>query len=282
MKSKWKFRMLSMIMAVMVIMTATPVRVEAKGAHLNKTKITITEGDTAKLKVSGISGKVKWSSSKTSVATVSQKGVVKAKKEGTAVIKAKVKNKTFKCKVFVEAEDDDSDDEDSSSGSSSKEKTALDEVKSSIKNSIYVNGNGDPIIQMESGDTKYTIIYDQSKDRIEFAMFMMGDVSGVATIDAVHIDCTSNMQGSATFEESIAAGIGSMRTSGSLDIATYKGGTDAKVTVEDKTKELATLSDTDIAEMTQARVETLLLACDVLLHKETGYYLKDIGFDNFS
>ncbi len=80
--------------------------------------------------------------------------------------------------------------------------------------------------------TKYTIIYDQDKDR--------------------------------------------------LDVATYKGGTDAKVTVEDKTKELVTLSDTDIAEMTQARVETLLIVCDVLLHKETGYYLKDIGFNRFS
>ncbi len=283
MKSKWKIRVLSMVLAVMMALTATPVRVEARGMHLNRTKITINEGETARLKVAGANGKVKWSSSKTSVASVSQKGVIKAKNEGTAIIKAKVKNKVLKCKVIVEAEDyDDEWDEDYDDSSSQAESsTPLDEVKAYIKNYGSTNMNGDPIIQMESGDSTYTIIYDLGKDRLEFSLFMMGDVGGVATIDTVHIDCPSDMNGSATFEESIAAGIGSMRTSGSLNVATYKGGSDARVTVEDKTKDLATLSDADIAEMTQARVETLIIACDVLLHKETGYYLKDIGFNSY-
>ncbi len=44
----------------------------------------------------------KWSSSKKKVATVSSKGVVKAKKAGTAVITCKLKNgKKYKCKIKV-------------------------------------------------------------------------------------------------------------------------------------------------------------------------------------
>ncbi len=267
-----------MLMAVMLVMAAMPLQVEAKGAHLNKTKITITEGDTAKLKVSGASGNIKWSSSKNSVATVNKKGVIKAKNEGTTIIKAKINNKVLKCKVIVEAEDDEGDVEDDSS---SMEKTPLDSVKTYIKNNGSTNANGDPIIKMESGDTKYTIIYDQSNDRLEFSLFMMGYVSGVSTIDTVHIDCPSDMKGSASIEESMATGIGSYSSSGTLEVATYKGGTDAVVTIDSSKDEMAALGDAKLKELTQSRVETLMVVIDVLLHKETGYYLKDIGFESF-
>ncbi len=67
---------------------------------LNKTKATLTVGKTLKLKVRGAK-KVKWRSSKKSVATVSSKGVVKAKKAGKAKITAKVKKKKFTCTVTV-------------------------------------------------------------------------------------------------------------------------------------------------------------------------------------
>ena len=50
---------------------------------------------------SGTKGKITWTSSKKSVATVSSKGVVKAKKKGTAVIAAKYGKKKLTCKVTV-------------------------------------------------------------------------------------------------------------------------------------------------------------------------------------
>ncbi|MCR5691971.1 MAG: Ig-like domain-containing protein [Eubacterium sp.] len=58
---------------------------------------------TKTLSVKNYTGKIKWSSSNKKVATVSQKGKVKAKKAGTAVIKAKCTtiSKTFTCKVKV-------------------------------------------------------------------------------------------------------------------------------------------------------------------------------------
>ena len=45
--------------------------------------------------------KVKWKSSKKSVASVSKKGVVKARKVGKATITATIKGKKFQCKVTV-------------------------------------------------------------------------------------------------------------------------------------------------------------------------------------
>lgn len=45
--------------------------------------------------------KIKWSSTKKKVATVSKKGLITAKKIGSCYIKAKVGRKTFKCRVKV-------------------------------------------------------------------------------------------------------------------------------------------------------------------------------------
>lgn len=68
---------------------------------LNKTKATIEVGKTLTLKVKNTKDTIKWSSSNKNVATVSKKGVVTAKAEGNATIKAIVSKKTLKCKITV-------------------------------------------------------------------------------------------------------------------------------------------------------------------------------------
>lgn len=60
-------------------------------------------GGSQKLEMIGTTSNISWSSSKKSVATVSKKGVVKAKKAGKAVITAKVGTNKYYCKVKVEA-----------------------------------------------------------------------------------------------------------------------------------------------------------------------------------
>ena len=102
---KWLF-MLCMAIAMTLVVPAVNVdnisTVQAASkVKLNKSKVTLYEGKTTTLKVKGTKKKVKWSSSKKSVATVSSKGKVKAKKKGTATITAKVGNKKYKCKVTV-------------------------------------------------------------------------------------------------------------------------------------------------------------------------------------
>lgn len=89
-------------MLLVVIVTAGLFAIQSEAApKLNKTKATIYVGSSKVLKVKGASGKVKWSSSKKSVATVNSKGKVTAKKAGKATITAKVNKKTYQCKVTV-------------------------------------------------------------------------------------------------------------------------------------------------------------------------------------
>lgn len=73
----------------------------AATTKLNQTKLYLAKGETYKLKVYNTSKKVTWSSSKKSVATVSSKGLVKAKSNGSATITAKVGSKKYNCKVTV-------------------------------------------------------------------------------------------------------------------------------------------------------------------------------------
>ena len=69
--------------------------------QISKKKATITKGKTIKLRVKNTKGKkVRWSSSKTKIATV-KKGTVTAKNSGKTTITAKVGKKTFRCKITV-------------------------------------------------------------------------------------------------------------------------------------------------------------------------------------
>lgn len=75
--------------------------VYAAPVKLNKKSATMWVGDTLQLKVKNTKKKIKWSSNKKSIASVSTKGKVKAKKSGKAVITAKIGNKKLKCKITV-------------------------------------------------------------------------------------------------------------------------------------------------------------------------------------
>lgn len=73
-------------------------------AKINKKKITLNKGHKYTLKITGTKKKVKWSSSKKSVATVSSTGKVTARKKGTAIITGKVGTKKYTCTVKVIAD----------------------------------------------------------------------------------------------------------------------------------------------------------------------------------
>lgn len=73
----------------------------AASAKLSKKSATLWVGDSIKLSVKNSNKKVKWSSNNKSVATVSSKGNVKAKKAGKAIITAKVGKNKLKCNITV-------------------------------------------------------------------------------------------------------------------------------------------------------------------------------------
>lgn len=104
-KTRKGFKSLALLLALILAIGFSPVtNVEAKAApRLNYKKVTLVQGKKKRLKVRNLKKgrKVKWYSTKKSVATVSKKGVVKAKKKGKATIVAKVGKKKYRCKVIV-------------------------------------------------------------------------------------------------------------------------------------------------------------------------------------
>ena len=75
-------------------------KVQAK-AKLSVKSFRITKGNSRRIRVKGSKKKIKWKSSNKAVAVVNKKGLVTAKKGGTATITAKVGKKKLKCKVKV-------------------------------------------------------------------------------------------------------------------------------------------------------------------------------------
>lgn len=108
--NKWK-KMARTLALALALSLAVPVSApvpaavvcEAATVKLSATKKTLTVGKSFTLSVKGTKKKVTWSSSKKSVASVSAKGKVTAKKAGTATITAKVEGKSYTCKVTVKA-----------------------------------------------------------------------------------------------------------------------------------------------------------------------------------
>lgn len=99
MKSIKKSLLYMLLLAVMML--AMPTQASAK-VKISKKSVTLIKGQTVTLKITGTKSKAKWSSSKKSIATVSSKGKVVAKKKGTATITAKIGKKKYTCRVKVE------------------------------------------------------------------------------------------------------------------------------------------------------------------------------------
>lgn len=95
---------LSLFLILVLLTLSLTIPSEASAASkikLSATKATIYIGQSTTLKVTGTSQKITWSSSNKTIATVSSKGKVTAKKAGTCTITAKMKSKKLTCKVTV-------------------------------------------------------------------------------------------------------------------------------------------------------------------------------------
>lgn len=96
-----KIKILAIFALALVLVFTLQVDAKKKRVKLNSDNISLYAGDSYTLKLNNTNSKVKWYSSKKSIATVSSKGKVKAKKKGTCKIVAKVGKKKYTCKVTV-------------------------------------------------------------------------------------------------------------------------------------------------------------------------------------
>ena len=90
------------IFSGVLLMLALAAGVSASAAGITVKRLTLTQGTTYKLKVKGVKGKVKWTSSNKKIAKVTKKGKVKGIKPGNVTITAKVGKKKYKCAVTVQ------------------------------------------------------------------------------------------------------------------------------------------------------------------------------------
>ena len=92
---------LNIVVVTPMVMAQQGYAVQAASVKINYTKRKMYVGGVYKLKITGTNKTVKWSSSNKSIATVSSKGKVTAKKKGNCTITAKVGNDKYTCKVTV-------------------------------------------------------------------------------------------------------------------------------------------------------------------------------------
>lgn len=93
--------LLSLLVIVATFTLGFEIPVHAAKVKLSKKSITLEVGQKKTIKVKGTTKKVTWSSSDKNIATVSSKGKITAKGEGTCKITAKVGSKKLTCKVTV-------------------------------------------------------------------------------------------------------------------------------------------------------------------------------------
>lgn len=89
------------LLAAKVTIKQTDVTPTVKKPQLNKKAVSLARNKKVTLKLKNNKKKVIWVSSNKRIATVTSKGVVKAKKKGTAYIYAIANHKLYKCKISV-------------------------------------------------------------------------------------------------------------------------------------------------------------------------------------
>lgn len=101
MREKGVKRTVAAMLFMLVTVFVFTVPVQAASAKISKKDAELVVGETLKLKVTGGSGKITWSSKNKKIATVSKDGLVTAKKKGDCTITAKRGSKKLTCKVNV-------------------------------------------------------------------------------------------------------------------------------------------------------------------------------------
>lgn len=99
----------SLVLAVGILTAGVSCQIASAGKKpaINHKKIILTVGETETLKVKNTKKKVNWSSKNIKIATVSKKGVVKAKKKGTVNIIGIAGGKKYVCRVTVKKKKDE-------------------------------------------------------------------------------------------------------------------------------------------------------------------------------
>ena len=101
MKNTMKKAMAAVMVMAAMLLAMPGTDAQAAKVKMSRPSMTLKAGQSRTLKLKNAVGKVKWTSSKKSVASVTKKGKVTARKAGSALIWAQAKGHTYRCSVTV-------------------------------------------------------------------------------------------------------------------------------------------------------------------------------------
>lgn len=132
-------------------------------------KKTVLIGQTYTLKLNGIEGTAKWSSSNKSVVAVNTKGKIRGVKKGTATVSATVGDKTYACKVTVNPKTLFTDKSKITTSVGKKIKVVI-TLKTDLEDTVYAKITNDT----NDNDRDDLLYFDEK----EIATFEFGDWNG--------------------------------------------------------------------------------------------------------
>lgn len=249
--------------------------VTVEAPKISKTSLSLDVKKTATLKVSGTKQKVKWSSNKTSVATVSSSGKVTAKKAGTATITAKVGTKKYTCKVTVK------------SASSSALSSNYKKLKNYIKSNGGINQNGNKVIQVSSADTSgnkvtWLISYDEKNDKFVFG-YQFQEISQLSS-GTHEVTTVIMMDVNVVKNSSVTPGYGLyisneyLEAEANFKASSYTGNKNVNFKI---TRTNTDVGNADIQKASNAYLKNAFAGWETLL-KRAGVSMKKIGFTSYN
>ncbi len=265
----------------------TQVIAEAATMKISDKSLSLREGDTWKLKVTGKGKKkVKWSSSDTSVVKVSKSGNVRAISEGNATIKARVGKKTLKCRVYVEPVDDDDDDNlanDDDDDNLANDTSYFDRLKNYIN--TYGTYNDDMEKHLEwtydkdDGSRLQLDVTNSDDGDIDCTLFT-GVIGDDYELNSLYSSFSINSDGNDSFVYQAMSNDGSylyVIMNSDFNPAQYvKGGNSIDFTVV--TNNAYDLTNYDLQKYGNQFFDITVSYIDTYLKGQVGFGLKELGF----
>lgn len=243
------------------------VRVETP--KLSAASKTLKVGQTYNLKLLKTKQKVTWSSSRSSIATVTQKGKVTAKKSGSTTITATVSGKKFTCRIKVNAKTE-------------KPNQSVSASHKKLKNFILSygdrNSSGNRFIKLTDARSGYTygIVYESAYDRFSFVGVMNETEASLAFAMNVEIVRSDLVKPELVF--SVNNSYAGFKATAEFKASKYKRNSKVYFTINTYA---GNVSESGIQETANLGLQLSFMNWDYLLRSQTGLSMKDIGFTSY-
>lgn len=250
-------------------------------AKLSKYSVGLYKGNTYTLSVTGSPTSITWKSADSTIATVSSKGKITAKKAGTTKVTATVTSyigtnkiqKNFICTVTVR-------------NIPTSIQTNLTTLKNTISKSSLVTSAGNHYIKLSKTSKTmtytYTILYDKTNDRLKFTYKATDSSSKKAVSISFYVYNTSKTYKIAPVISATTPKNIQFKTKTSLDRRSLSKTTNLTFSITSSNVTLTSSYKASMQEISNTYLQHALTGWNNLIKTKTGLTLKNIGFTSYS